>query len=235
VSVPYETANALAQLSGVVLAAPDLDSALTRVTEAATSVVAGCEGTSITMRERGLPTASAASNDWSRQLDRVQVEQQEGPCLDCLREGSVMRVRDFTDDARFPSYGPCAVGLGARSTLSLPLSSDGRTVGALNLYGREPDIFDTEAVAIGTLLAAHASLALQAANAYFSSQRLAGQLQEALGSRAEIEQAKGILMRERHCTADEAFDLLVDLSQRSNRKLREVARALVEQTVGGSG
>jgi GAF domain-containing protein len=233
VSVPYDTAQELAQLSGQVLSATDLAAALTCVTVAATSIVEGCDGTSITMRDHGMPTASSADGDWARELDRVQVEEQEGPCLDCMREGSVMRVRDLAADGRFPSYGPRAASLGAHSTLSIPLSSDGRTVGALNLYSREPDAFGTQAVGLGTLLGAHASLALQAANAYFSSRDLAGQLQQALASRAEIEQAKGILMKERRCTADEAFQALVELSQRSNRKLRDVAHAVVEQAAAG--
>jgi len=55
------------------------------------------------------------------------------------------------------------------------------------------------------------------------------QLRYALTSRATIEQAKGIVMSERHCTPDEAFDILVRLSQNSNVPLRDVARALVYQ------
>jgi AmiR/NasT family two-component response regulator len=50
-----------------------------------------------------------------------------------------------------------------------------------------------------------------------------------LASRAEIEQAKGIVMAARHCTADEAFQHLVVLSNNSHRKLREVAGDVVRQ------
>jgi GAF domain-containing protein len=229
VSVPYEAVQELARLSGLVLAAEDAAAALTTVCEVATAVVPGCDGTSVTTRESGMPTASSASDDWSRRLDRLQVEEQEGPCLDCLREGSVMRVRDLSTDGRFPSYGPRAAAEGALSTLSLPLSADGRTVGALNLYGKEPDAFGTEAVALGTLLAAHASLALQAANAYFSSRRLAEQLQEALSGRAAIEQAKGVLVERHGGDPDAAFSALVARSQSTNRKLRDVAREVVDE------
>ena len=48
-------------------------------------------------------------------------------------------------------------------------------------------------------------------------------------ARAVIEQAKGMLMAERGITEDEAFDLLRALSQRSNTKLREVARRIVQE------
>jgi GAF domain-containing protein len=233
VAVPYDTAQELAQLSGLVLGASDLGVALERVTVVATAVVESCDGCSLTMRDHGVPTASAASDDWPRELDRVQVEEQEGPCLDCMREGSVMRSRELGEDGRFPSYGPRASSLGASSALSVPLTSDGQTVGALNLYSRTPNAFGTEAVAVATLVAAHASLALQAANAYFSSRQLSEQLRDALASRAEIEQAKGILVSEHRCSPDEAFTMLVEQSQRANRKLRDVARELVQRTSAG--
>jgi len=65
-----------------------------------------------------------------------------------------------------------------------------------------------------------------------ADEALVEQLREAMRSRAVIEQAKGIVMGERRCTAEEAFDVLVKLSQDSNRKLRDVARGLVEETGG---
>lgn len=233
-TVPFEAAQELAQLSGLVLAIDDLDEALTEVSRVATATVPECDGTSMTMREHGRPVASAADGDWARVLDAVQVEEQEGPCLDCMREGSVMRVKDLREDGRFPNYGPrVAREHGALSTLSVPMSADGRTVGALNLYSRQADAFGTEAVGLATLLAAHASLALQAANAYFSHRDLARQLQDAMASRAQIEQAKGVLMRDHRCGPEEAFQHLVERSQRMNRKLRDVARTVVEEAAGG--
>jgi len=143
-----------------------------------------------------------------------------------------MRVRDLLDDTRFASYsyGPKAVELGARSTLRLPLAADGRTVGALNLYARTVDAFDTEVLAIGELLAAHPSLAVAAATAYFSSRDLADQIRQALESRAAvIEQAKGVIMDTTGDGAEAAFGALVERSQRANVKLREVARAIVDE------
>ena len=63
---------------------------------------------------------------------------------------------------------------------------------------------------------------------YESSARLADQLREALASRGLIEQAKGILMANEHCGEDEAFDILRRASQRTNRKLRDIARQVVD-------
>jgi AmiR/NasT family two-component response regulator len=68
---------------------------------------------------------------------------------------------------------------------------------------------------------------------YDSTRKLAEHLESAMLSRAVIDQAKGILMGQRRCTAQEAFDVLVTLSQRSNRKLLEVAAALVDEASNG--
>jgi GAF domain-containing protein len=233
-SLPHETALELAKLAGLVLTEPDLDTALVAVTRVAVSAVEPCDGASLTMRSRGVPSAPAASDEWSLELDRLQFAEQEGPCLDCLREGSVMRSGNLAQDGRFPHYGPAAAERGACSALSLPLAADGRTVGALNLYSRQLDAFDRETVAVGELLAAHASLAVSAATAYYSSRALADQMKQALESRAVIEQAKGVLMAQQGLTADVAFKALVAMSQRSNRKLREVAQEVVADAGKGS-
>jgi AmiR/NasT family two-component response regulator len=42
-------------------------------------------------------------------------------------------------------------------------------------------------------------------------------------------------MGQRRCTAEDAFDLLIEVSQDTNRKLREVAQALVDQSTGRDG
>ena len=52
-------------------------------------------------------------------------------------------------------------------------------------------------------------------------------LHAALTSQPVIEQAKGILMAHHCCGPDQAFRLLVEASQRENRKLREIAAAVV--------
>jgi GAF domain-containing protein len=233
VSLPYESARDLSQLAGVMLSEPDLPSALRRVTELAAGIVPRCDGASLTMRKEGRPVAAAADDGWAVELDELQHREQEGPCLNCLREGTVFRVRDLGVDTRFPTYGPRAAQLGARACVSLPLAADGRTVGALNLYSRQPDVFDGAGLALAELLAAHASLAVQASTAYYTNRDLAEQLREAISSRATIEQAKGVLVAQQQCSPDDAFQLLVLGSQRLNRKLRDVAQTVVDGARSG--
>jgi hypothetical protein len=56
------------------------------------------------------------------------------------------------------------------------------------------------------------------------------QLGRALASRAVIDQARGMMMALTPCPSDRAWDLLVDVSQHCNIKLRDVADALVATT-----
>ncbi|MFG2344734.1 ANTAR domain-containing protein [Streptomyces phaeochromogenes] len=58
------------------------------------------------------------------------------------------------------------------------------------------------------------------------------QLSQALVSRSVIDQARGMAMVLAPCSGDRSWDLLVDVSQHSNVKLRDVAAALVATTKG---
>jgi GAF domain-containing protein len=190
--------------------------------------VPDAEGASVTTFSKGRPSALADA-PWAKTLDELQFVEHEGPCYDAYRTGTIFRVRDLGVDSRWPSYAPRAVEAGAKSMVSLPMAAEGKVVGALNLYSRDVDAFTSDAVSVAEIVSAHAGLASQVAAAMFGHRELAEQLGEAMRSRAVIEQAKGILMAGRRCDADAAFGLLVELSQNSNRKLRDVAQALVDE------
>ncbi len=227
-ALPDESFRELANLAGVVLSQDDINATLTEICRIAVRAVPRAEGASITAMGEGGPGAVAASDDWSKSLDEMQYEEHEGPCLDAARTGVVFRIRDMANEPRWPSYMPNAVENGARSMLSLPMSVESKTLGALNVYARVPDAFTAVEVSIAEVIAGHASLATQTASTLFRHREVAEQLQEAMRPRAVIDQAKGVLMGTRRCSADEAFAILVELSQESNTKLREVAAQLIE-------
>ena len=229
-TVPDEAMSQLSALAGAVLGQQDLQSTLDEITRVAVATLPSCDGASLTTFQEGTPGVVAAADEWSRQLDELQYEEREGPCLDAARTGNVFRVRDLEVDTRWPFYAPRATGLGARSMVSLPMSAEGKVVGALNVYSREADRFSAEDVSLGELMAAQAGVAMQVAASFFRHRDLATQMQQAVQSRATIEQAEGVLMGTRGCTEEQAFALLVELSQTSNRKLRDVAAAVVEST-----
>ena len=232
-SLPEQSLRELTALAAVALEQKDITSALNEISRIATRAVPGADGASVTTFEDGRPSAVAATDQWAKELDELQYAEHEGPCLDCWRTGNPFRIRDLAEDPRWPSYAPRAVERGARSMLSIPMAAEGRIIGALNLYGREPDAFDAQAASIGEIIGAHSGLATQVAASFYQHRDLADQLREAMQSREVIEQAKGILMGARRIGPSEAFALLVNLSQTSNRKLREVAQALVDDAAKG--
>jgi GAF domain-containing protein len=166
-------------------------------------------------------------------VDETQYQEDEGPCLHAMRSGQTVVVTDQTTEDRWPGYDPRAVAAGVRSSCSVPLQVSGEFIGALNAYGTETHAFDDTAVAVAEDLAGYAGIVLNNAGLYFTAATHAEQMAEAMRSRAVIEQAKGILMGGRRCTADEAFQILARISQESQRKLRDVAAALVADAASG--
>lgn len=216
-------------LTGVVLEHEDLHGALSEICRIAVRAIPAAESASLTSLSEAGPLAVAASDEWSEALDQLQHAEREGPCLDAARTGAVFRVRDMAHEQRWPSFAPKSAERGVGSMVSLPLASEGKTIGALNVYSRATDAFDAEAVTIAEILAGHASLASQVASALFHHRQLAEQLREAMVSRATIEQAKGVLMAQSRVDADTAFDMLRSASQHQNRKLRDLAREIVRR------
>jgi transcriptional regulator with GAF, ATPase, and Fis domain len=226
--LPESAVRELATLAGVALSQERLEDTHVEICRIAVRAVPGADGASITTFPDGRPSA-VADSDWAKRFDELQYEEHEGPCLDAFRTGNAFRIRDVAVDNRWPSYLPRAAEHGGRSMLSLPMTAEGKIIGALNLYSREVDVFTSEGVSVGGLVAAHAGMASQVAAALFGHRELADQLTEALQSRAVIEQAKGVLMAVHSIDADEAFQRLRVESQHSHRKLRDVAIEFVER------
>ena len=227
-TIPEEALRELTALAGVVLGQEDLPSTLDEICRVAVRAVPNAEGASLTMFNEHGPSAVAASDDWAKTLDETQFLEREGPCLDAARTGLVFRVRDLKSETRWPSYTPRALDLGARSVVSLPMAVESKIAGALNLYAREADAFDALSVSIAEIIAGHAGLAAQVAATVFRHRDLSKGLQQAMQSRAAIEQAKGILMARHKLTADAAFELMREASSRRNVKLRVLAERVVE-------
>ena len=197
----------------------DVPATLDSITTAAVQTVPGTDWAGVSL-VRGRRVSSEASTDVRvADLDGLQTEAGEGPCLDALRKQETVLVGDFHAERRWPRFAAAAVQLGVGSSLSFQLFTDGDNLGALNLYAAEPFAFDDDAVVVGQVLAAHAAIALAAA-------RQETNLRTAMDRRDLIGQAKGILMERHRLTAAQAFSVLVEASSHTNRKLFDVAEEL---------
>lgn len=215
-------ADALARLS----AQPGVQETLDAIGRLGTRIVDGADRASITIRRpSGRFETEAATDATAVQVDAVQCRLAAGPCVEIASgRGWCSVVDDFALDGRWPELSE-RVPLDTRSGLSIRIDAgDDRCVRSLNLYGRRVRAFDATSEAIAEIFAAGCGAALRAAQ----GQAEAAQLHDALRTNRDIALAMGIIMAHRLVTRDEAFDLLRRASQRSHRKLAEIAADVAE-------
>jgi GAF domain-containing protein len=227
-----DPAAPLGDLARLVVTEDSLDATLRRVAELATHEIDGCDMAGITLMRDGKPVTAAFTDAVAPEIDTAQYKTGSGPCLQAFQTNTVLRIEDTRTESRWPEFGRAAAEHGVLSTLSLPLVVGANALGALNLYSRSANTFDNDDGSM--VFALQASVVLANAQAFWAAQQLADQLENALSSRAVIEQAKGVLLARTGCSLDEAFDLLRVASQNQNRKLRDVAAEVVKTAVDGT-
>lgn len=181
-------------------------------------------GISVTHRDGRIVT-----RNWSgtlvTDLDEIQLELGEGPCVDAMNPSipdDLVRVDHARHEQRWPRYIPRAVECGLRSQLGLRLYTEEQTIGGLNLYSTSTDVISHDTALMAELFATHAALAL-------GRVRVQAELESAIGTRGLVGQAIGIVMERHQLDADRAFEYLVRVSQDSNTKLRDLAVLLIDE------
>ena len=223
-----DPAAAFAQLGRIRLHDTDLEGVLDTIARLAKRTIHGADDVSVTLIRDNKAQTAASTGDLALRSDKDQYASGHGPCLDAATAAATLSVPDMAGETRWPQWTPQALHNGVRSSLSIGLPVQEAVTGALNIYATEPGAFDDDAVTLAQSFAGYAAVALANAHLYDTTATLARQMQAAMESRAVIEQAKGIIMGDRGCTADQAFEVLTRLSQQTNRKLRDVAATLVE-------
>lgn len=197
------------------------DAMLDEVVAAALRLIPGAQEASISVvtDRRNVP-AENSSSELARAIDELQTEVGQGPGLDTIYEQQTVRVPDMRSERRWPDFARRAHELGVGSMLSFQLFVAGDNMGALNLFSREANAFDAESEQVGLVFASHAAVA-------FAEARHIDHLNLAVDSRDLIGQGKGVLMERYSIDNEQAFLVLVRVSQRTHRKLSDLARELV--------
>jgi len=180
---------------------------------------------------RGELRVVAASSEAARLIELFQLQNDQGPCLDCYRSGLPVHVKDLAAEAgRWPRFAPAARQAGFTAVQALPMRLRDQVIGALNLFRAGQGTFATADVRVGQALADVATIGLLHERTMRRSEILNEQLQTALNSRVVIEQAKGKLAERLGVDMDQAFSLLRDTARAGNRRLSELAQAFVDGT-----
>jgi GAF domain-containing protein len=170
----------------------------------------------------------AASSERTRLLELFQLQTDQGPCVDCFRTGLPISVADLPTAGRWPRFTAAAAEVGFAAVHALPMRLRTEVIGALNLFDTGPSTLDDAKLRIGQALADVATIGLLQQRAIHRRDALTEQLQTALNSRILIEQAKGILAERLQLDVADAFTLLRGTARNRNRRLSDLAQAIVD-------
>jgi hypothetical protein len=180
---------------------------------------------------RGQLRLVAASTEAVRVLELFQLQNDQGPCLDCFRTGQPVTAPDLTAARQtWPQFAAAARQAGFGAVHALPMRLRSQVIGALNLFRDTPGTFGREDLRIGQALADVATIGLLQERSTRRSEVLHEQLQGALNSRVIIEQAKGKLAERLGLNMDQAFTLLRGYARDRNRRLSELAQDVIYGT-----
>jgi GAF domain-containing protein len=171
----------------------------------------------------------ASSTEEARLLELYELQNNEGPCLDCYRTGRPVARDGLTAmHAAWPTFTPRLRQHGFTSAHALPMRLRNETIGALNLFRTEPGPLSEADLGIGQAMADVATVGLLQERAIAARELLAIQLQTALISRVQLEQAKGMLAQRSSLSMDQAFQLMRAYARGNNRRLSDIATQIID-------
>ncbi|MGA2824792.1 MAG: GAF and ANTAR domain-containing protein [Streptosporangiaceae bacterium] len=177
----------------------------------------------------------AASTERARVVELFQIQNDEGPCLDCYRTGQVVIISNIQADeakARWPKFAAAAGEMGFAGVHAIPMRLRDQVIGTLNLFRAAPNGLNPAVALAARALVDVATIGILQERAVHQQEIVAGQLQVALNSRVMIEQAKGILAERLRTTPDEAFRILRRYARDHNRPLTKLASDVIHGTAG---
>ncbi|WP_328810161.1 GAF and ANTAR domain-containing protein [Rhodococcus sp. NBC_00294] len=198
-----------------------------RLVDAACACIPDTDMCGVTVELNGAPFAAATSSTTVSAIDLEQYDADSGPCLHAAREGETVLVDCEAGDARWPEFGTTARAAGIAAMMCTPVRVGDRTIGSLTLFAHTPHSFDDLDRQVLSTLVGAVSDALERHDQHRDLSTTVDGLRDAMAHRAPIEQAKGILMALRGIDDAAAFEVLSTESQRTNRRLRDIAREFV--------
>lgn len=181
---------------------------------------------------RGSLHVVASTSDQAQVLELFELQNDEGPCLDCFNSGrAVANVAIAEARSRWPRFSAAATEVGYSSAHAIPLRLRDSVVGAMNLFCVSASRLSEEDVALGQALADIATIGLLQERAVRQSGLIAEQLQTALNSRILVEQAKGVLLASAGIDVDQAFQLMRDYSRRNHQPVKTVAQGVINRVL----
>lgn len=217
----------LSEFTRALLTPYDVHAALEELAERVTEVL-DLLGSGVSLAREGRLTFDTAKGQAVARVEMAQDELQSGPCVTAYQTGKVLAIPDVQAHRdRWPEYCDAAAELGLHAVASVPLKLGELSAGALNLYARGRRTWETEDLEAAQVMADMATAYLINSSHHRQQVELNAQLQHALESRVIIEQAKGMIAKQRGVGPEKAFDLLRRHARNRNATVHAVAEAVV--------
>src|SRR6201996_9621775 len=232
-TVDERLAQAFVELADTLVAGYDLMEFLQTLTDRCVGLLEVDAAGLLLADTRGALRLIAASTEQARVVELFQIQNDEGPCLDCYRTGQAVIVSDIRSDwaaVRWPQFAAATRELGYAGVHAIPMRLRDQVIGTLNLFKVAPDGLDPAVVLAATALVDVATIGILQERAVRQQEVVAGQLQRALNSRVIIEQAKGVLAERLGVTPDDAFFILRRYARDHNRPLTQLAGDVIHGT-----
>jgi GAF domain-containing protein len=164
-------------------------------------------------------------------LEELQLIHAEGPCITAFEDKVLVGAEDLASDQRWPTFTRAAIARGIRAVLASPIPYNQDAIGVVAVLSEERHPWSGEAEL--ALLAFTDLAALLIASMMMGEQQteLTGQLQNALNSRAIIEQAKGVLIGQQGLSPHAAYEKIRAQARAERRKIAIVSAELVRSAV----
>jgi len=223
-----EVIDTLRELAEVLQNQRTLGAALAAIAEAATTSVPRCTAASVALSLEGRPSTAAITARVALELDLVQYDTDDGPCLRSFRTVEALRLDLVDQHDEFPHFALVARRAGIRNVLSVPATRDGAVVGTLNLYSRSGP-FDDTALSIASVMASQVAIAICRSPEFAAARDIVDRAQQQADDAGEINLATGLLMVNESCTAEQADALLRSAAAQDEHSVLQIARRIIEQ------
>jgi GAF domain-containing protein len=179
----------------------------------------------------------ASSDARFQHLEDLQIEHQEGPCIDAFENKQLVGAEDLIGDRRWPIFSDAAIQRKVRAVLASPLPYNQDAVGVVAVLSEDRRPWSPEGELALLAFTDLAALLIAAMMQGEEQSGLALQLQGALDSRQVIEQAKGVLMERHNLAPRAAYDRLRAQARAERRKLGVLSAEIVNSAArrGGAG
>jgi hypothetical protein len=232
--LPNRAVRELAAATATLVTDHDVLGTITNLLDGCADCVgASAAGIILAAPDTGRPEFLAATDHRAQHLEVYQVQTDEGPGPECTATGQTITATGLAQIAtRWPSVHDAFVAAGFDAVHAAPMNWQGLTLGAVNLFFDGDHHPGSDTTMIAQAFADIASLAIVHAGD-LPATRITAQTRAALGERAVIEAAKGVVAYTHNLPMDNAFEYLITLSRERQEPLTNIATSIIDQAAAG--